>query len=55
MEGRGPEGAVYLLRTIVERSLEVAKDSYLCFTDCTRAFDVSEACHNDEDACRSPN
>ena len=39
MEGKGTANAVYMLRTLIERALEVQKDVYLRFIDCTKAFD----------------
>ena len=39
VEGKGTVNAIYILRTIIERSLEVNKDLYLCFIDYTKAFD----------------
>ena len=39
VEGKGTANAVYMLRTIIERALEVQKDVYLCFIDYTKAFD----------------
>ena len=39
VEGKGTVNAVYLLRTLIERSIEVNKDLHLCFIDYTKAFD----------------
>jgi hypothetical protein len=39
VEGKGTTNAIYILRTLIERSLEVNKDLYLCFIDYTKAFD----------------
>ena len=39
MEGKGIANAVYKLRTLIERALEVRKDVYLCFINNTKAFD----------------
>jgi len=39
VEGKGTANAIYILRTLIERSLEVQKDLYLCFIDYTKAFD----------------
>ena len=39
VEGKGTVNAIFVLRTIIERALEVNKDLYLCFIDYTKAFD----------------
>jgi len=39
VEGKGTVNAIYMLRMIIERSIEVHKDLYLCFIDYTKAFD----------------
>ena len=39
VEGKGTANGVYMLRTLIERALEVQKDVYLCFIDYTKAFD----------------
>ena len=39
MEGKGTINAIFALRMIIERALEVNKDIYLCFIDYTKAFD----------------
>ena len=39
VEGKGTTNAIYMLRTICERALEIQKDVYLCFIDYTKAFD----------------
>ncbi|GFN97983.1 dolichyl-phosphate beta-glucosyltransferase [Plakobranchus ocellatus] len=39
VEGKGTTNALYILRTLIERALEVQKDIYLCFIDYTKAFD----------------
>lgn len=39
VEGKGTTNAIYILRTLIERSLEVQKEVYLCFIDYTKAFD----------------
>ena len=39
VEGKGTVNAVYMLRTVLERSVEVNKDVHLCFIDYTKAFD----------------
>ena len=38
VEGKGTQNAIYTLRTLIERSLEVQKDIYVCFIDYTKAF-----------------
>ncbi|GFN77761.1 endonuclease-reverse transcriptase [Plakobranchus ocellatus] len=39
VEDKGTSNAIYILRTLIERTLEVQKDVYLCFIDYTTAFD----------------
>ncbi|GFO36321.1 endonuclease-reverse transcriptase [Plakobranchus ocellatus] len=39
VEDQGTSNAIYILRTLIERALEVQKDVYLCFIDYTKAFD----------------
>ena len=39
VEGKGTSNAIYILRTLIERSIEVKTDLYLCFIDYTKAFD----------------
>ena len=39
VEGKGTANAIYMLRILIERALEVQKDVYLCFIDYTKAFD----------------
>ncbi|GFO41170.1 endonuclease-reverse transcriptase [Plakobranchus ocellatus] len=39
VEDKGTSNAIYILRTLIERALEVQKDVYLCFIDYTKAFD----------------
>ena len=39
VEGKGTANAIYILRNLMERSLEVKKDLYICFIDYTKAFD----------------
>ncbi|GFO14782.1 condensin complex subunit 3, partial [Plakobranchus ocellatus] len=39
VEDKGTSNAIYILRTLIERTLEVQKDVYLCFIDYTKAFD----------------
>jgi len=40
MKDKGTRNAIYILRTLTERSIEVQKDLYLCFIDYTKAFDT---------------
>ena len=37
--GKGTTNAIFILRTLIERALEIQKDVYLCFIDYTKAFD----------------
>ena len=39
IEGKGTANAIYILRQIIERTLEVNKDLHVCFIDYTKAFD----------------
>ena len=39
VEGKGTTNAIFILRTVIERALEIQKDVYLCFIDYTKAFD----------------
>ena len=39
MKDKGTRNATYILRTILERSIEFQKDVYICFIDYTKAFD----------------
>ena len=39
MAGKDTTTAVYTLPTIIEGAQEVQKDVYVCFIDCTKAFD----------------
>ena len=39
VEGKGTSDAIFMLRTINKRTLEVQKEVYLCFIDYTKAFD----------------
>lgn len=39
MSGRGTRNAIFVLRMLVERCLEVKKDLYFCFIDIIKAFD----------------
>ena len=40
VEGKGTTNAIFILRTLIERALEIQKDVYLCFIDYTKAFDT---------------
>ena len=37
--GKGTTNAIYTLRIVIERPLEVQKEVYLCFIDYTKVFD----------------
>ena len=39
MKDTGTRNAIFTLRMICERSIEMQKDLYLCFFDYTKAFD----------------
>jgi hypothetical protein len=39
MPDKGTRNAIFILRMIIERSIEVKHDLYLCFLDYTKAFD----------------
>ena len=39
VEGKGASNTIFMLRTILERTLEIQKEVYLCFIDYTKAFD----------------
>ena len=39
MEGKGTRNAIFIVRMLAERALEVQKDLYLCFIDYSKAFD----------------
>ena len=39
VEGKGTTNAIFILRTLIERALQIQKDVYLCFIDYTKAFD----------------
>ena len=45
VEGKGTSNAIFILRTLIERALEIQKDVYLCFIDYTKAFD--RVCHDE--------
>ena len=38
-EDTGTRNAIFILRNLCERSIEVSKDLFLCFTDYTKAFE----------------
>ena len=40
MEGKGTANAICILRSIMERAIEVQQDLYFCFIDYTKAFDM---------------
>ena len=40
VEGKGTVNVIFILRTIMERALEVNKNLYLCFIDYTKALDT---------------
>ena len=40
--GQGTMTAIYILRTIIEKSIEVQQDLYLCFIDISKAFDTEK-------------
>ena len=39
-KGKGTRNAIFVLRMILERSIEVQKETYLCFVDFQKAFDT---------------
>merc|ERR1711867_84270 len=39
MKDKGTRNAIFALKTLMERSIEVQKDLYLCFIDYSKAFD----------------
>jgi len=40
VEGKGTTNAIYILKTLGERAIEMQQDLYLCFIDYTKAFDT---------------
>ena len=40
MEGKGTCNAIFNVRMVVERALEMQKDLFVCFIDCLEAFDT---------------
>ena len=42
MKDAGTRNAIFTLRMICERSIEMQKDIYLCFIDYTKAFDKAK-------------
>ena len=39
VKDKGTINAIYMIRTLTERAIEIQKDLYLCFIDYTKAFD----------------
>ena len=39
MEDRGTRNAIFMMRSIAEREIEMQRDLYVCFIDYTKAFD----------------
>ena len=39
-KGMETRNAIFVLRTVLERALEIQKDVYLCFVDFQKAFDT---------------
>ena len=39
MKAKGTTNAFFILRTVIDRALEIQKDVYLCFLDYIKAFD----------------
>ena len=39
MKDKGSRNAIFSLRTLMERAIEIQKDLYLCFIDYSKAFD----------------
>lgn len=37
--GKGTRNAIFMLRTIIERNIDINKEIYLCFVDYSKAFD----------------
>ena len=44
---KGTANAIFSLRTLMERAIEVQKDLYLCFIDYSKAFDKVHVKHSD--------
>ena len=40
VEGKGTRNAIYILRTLSERAVDMQNDLYLCFIDYTKAFET---------------
>ena len=40
IEGKGTTNAMHTLRIVIERSIEIQQDIYLCFLDFSKAFDT---------------
>ncbi|XP_063594349.1 uncharacterized protein LOC134771333 [Penaeus indicus] len=49
VEGKGTANATYILRNIIERSLEVQKNIYMCFLDYSKAFNKIAAMRVDNE------
>ena len=39
MQDKGTRNAIYILRTLAERAIEMQRDIFLCFIDYSKAFD----------------
>ena len=39
VKDNGTRNAIYMLRTLTERAIEIQRNLYLCFIDYTKAFD----------------
>ena len=39
MKGKGTRNAIFIMRMLTERAIEVQKDVYMCFIDYEKAFD----------------
>ena len=39
MQDKGTRNAIYILRILAERAIEMQEDAYLCFIDYSKAFD----------------
>ena len=45
MRGKGTRNAIFVLRMLIERAIEVKKDLYVCFVDYEKAFDRVRHAH----------
>lgn len=45
VEGKGTMNAIYILKTLGERAMEMQQDLFLCFIDYTKAFDTIQHQH----------